>query len=106
MQPKYDYRRGLPHIQKDNRPIFITLTTDHRGKLPAEARDIVLPCCVKENGNRFDMHTAVVMPDHVHLLLSPWRRADGWNFSLPEIMHAVKGASARQINLRLAGTIL
>jgi hypothetical protein len=54
MQPKYEYRRRLPHIQKGNRPIFITFTTDRRWKLPAEAKDIVLECCLKENGNKFD----------------------------------------------------
>jgi REP element-mobilizing transposase RayT len=96
-----DYRRRLPHIQKGNRPIFITFTTDRRWKLPAEAKDIVLECCLKENGNKFDLHTAVVMPDHAHLLLSPLRGADGWNFSLPQIMHAIKGASARKINVLL-----
>jgi len=101
MQPKYNYRRGLPHIQKDYRPIFMTFTTDHRWQLPIEARDIVLECCLKENGTKFDLHTAVVMPDHAHLLLSPLRNADGWNFSLPQIMHAIKGASARRINMLL-----
>jgi hypothetical protein len=52
MQPKHEYRCRLPHIQKDNRPIFITFTTDRRRRLPAEARDIVLECCLKENGNK------------------------------------------------------
>jgi REP element-mobilizing transposase RayT len=102
MQPKYDYRRRLPHIQKDNRPIFITFTTDHRWRLPAEAREIVLECCLKENNRKFDLHTVVVMPDHAHLLLSPLRDVDRWNFSLPQIMHAIKGASARKINIRLS----
>jgi len=101
MQPKYDYRRRLPHIQKDKRPIFITFTTDHRWRLPAEAREIVLECCLKENNRKFDLHTVVVMPDHAHLLLSPLRDVDRWNFSLPQIMHAIKGASARKINIRL-----
>ena len=41
------------------------------------------------------------MPDHAHLLLSPLRDADGWNFSLPQIMHAIKGVSARKINVLL-----
>ncbi|MGH9552600.1 MAG: REP-associated tyrosine transposase, partial [Terriglobales bacterium] len=76
-------------------------TTDHRWKLSAEARDIVLACCLKENGMKFDLHAAVVMPDHTHLLLSPLRDRDGWNFSLPQIMHAIKGVSARRINLLL-----
>jgi putative transposase len=98
IQSKYDYRRRLPHIQKDHRPIFITFTTDHRWKLPREARDIVMECCLKENGGKFALHAAVIMPDHTHLLLSPLRGANGWNFSLPEIMHAIKGSSARKIN--------
>ncbi|MGH9502065.1 MAG: REP-associated tyrosine transposase [Terriglobales bacterium] len=102
MKPKYAYRRRLPHIQKDNRPIFITFTTDRRWVLPAEARDIVLESCVKENGKKFELHTGVVMPDHTHLLLSPLRDCEGWNFSLPQIMHAIKGVSARKINLLLA----
>jgi REP element-mobilizing transposase RayT len=98
MQPKYNYRRRLPHVQKDYRPIFITFTTDHRWQLPTQARDIVLERCLKENGSKFDLHAAVVMPDHTHLLLSPLRNPDGWNFSLPQIMHAIKGVSARRIN--------
>lgn len=102
MKPKYDYRRRIPHIQKDNRPIFITFTTDHRWVLPAEARDTVLDCCLKENGKKFELHCAVVLPDHAHLLLSPLRDKDGWNFSLPKIMHAIKGVSARKINVLLA----
>jgi putative transposase len=47
---------------------------------------------------KFDLHTAVVMPDHTHLLLSPLRNADGWNFSLPQIMRAIKGRSGRKID--------
>ena len=41
------------------------------------------------------------MPDHTHLLLSPLRDNEGWNFDLPRITHAIKGASARKINLLL-----
>ena len=92
---------AFPTSKKTNRPIFITFTTDRRWRLPAEARDIVLECCLKENGNKFDLHTAVVMPGHAHLLFSPLRGADGWNFSLPQIMHVIKGASARKINVLL-----
>ena len=102
MQPKYAYRCRLPHIQKDNRPLFITFTTDRRWQLPPEARDIVLECCLKEDGTKFELHTVAVMPDHVHLLLSPLRSWDGWNYSLPQIMHALKGTSARKINVLLA----
>jgi REP element-mobilizing transposase RayT len=68
MQPKYEYRRHLPHYQKDDQPFFVTFTTDRRWQLPPEARDIVLPCWVHTNTQKFDLHAAVVMPDHVHLI--------------------------------------
>jgi len=44
------------------------------------------------------------MPDHVHLIYSPLRREDGWSYTLPEVMKAVKGRSARQINVALKRT--
>ena len=44
------------------------------------------------------------MPDHVHLIYSPLKRTDGWDYTLPEIMKAIKGRSARQINLGLKRT--
>jgi REP element-mobilizing transposase RayT len=102
VQRKYEYRRRLPHLQKDNRPIFITFTTDYRWQLPPAAREEVLGCVPRMNGSKFHLHAAVVMPDHVHLLLTPLLGTDGWPYSLPEIMHAVKGASARKTNLLLS----
>ena len=79
----------------------MTFTTARRWKLPPEARDIVLACLVRENGHKFDLHAAVVMPDHAHLIYSPRRRDDGWSYTLPEIMKAIKGRSAREINIAL-----
>ena len=101
MQPKYEYRRRLPHYQKDDHPLFVTFTTDRRWPLPPEARNIVLACCLSENGRRLDLHATVVMPDHVHLIYSPLRRDDGWSYTLPEIMKSIKGRFARQINVAL-----
>lgn len=101
MLPKYEYRRRLPHYQKDDHPLFVTFTTDRRWILPNAARDIVLEGCLRQNGNQFDLHAAVVMPDHVHLIYSPLRREDGWSYTLPEIMKAIKGRVARQINVAL-----
>ena len=101
MQPKYEYRRRLPHYQKDFHPLFVTFTTAHRWKLPPEARDIVFKCCLEQNRYRCDLHAAVVMPDHVHLIYSPLRRENGWSYTLPEIMKAIKGKSARLINVAL-----
>ena len=101
MKPRYEYRRRLPHYQKDAHPLFVTFTTNRRWQLPPVARGIALDCCLKQNGNKFDLHAAVVMPDHVHLIYSPLRREDGWSFDLPDIMKTIKGTSARQINVAL-----
>ena len=101
MQPKYEYRRRLPHYQKDDHALFVTFATDRRWELPAAARDIVLKCCLREDGDRLKLHAAVVMPDHVHLIYSPLRREDGWSYTLPEIMKAIKGRSARLVNVAL-----
>jgi hypothetical protein len=40
----------------------------------------------------------MVMPDHVRLLFTALRDANGWTFALPEILRAMKGTSARDIN--------
>ncbi len=98
MQPKYDYRRRSPHLQKDDHPLFVTFATKNRWRLPARARDIVLECCLKQNAHTVRLHAAVVMPDHVHLIYSPLRREDGWGYSLPEVMKAIKGSAAWRIN--------
>ena len=102
VEPKYRYRRQLPHLQKDERALFITFATVRRWHLPPAAREIVLNCCLAQNGVKYELFTAVVMPDHAHLLFCPLRRPDGWCWCLPEIMQAIKGASARSINKLLS----
>jgi hypothetical protein len=52
------------------------------------------------------------MPDHVQLIDSPLRPADGWSYGLPEIMKAIKGPAAWQSTTcsiapeRLSGGVL
>jgi len=47
------------------------------------------------------------MPEHVHLLLTPLRDANGEIFCLSDILKAIKGASARNVNkeLRTSGPL-
>lgn len=98
----YNYRRHLPHFQKPGRPLFITFRKLHPSPFPPEARNQAMECCRAGDGKRFVLHAAVIMPDHVHLLLTPLADETGWPYSLPSIMKAIKGASARKIN-RLTG---
>jgi REP-associated tyrosine transposase len=95
---KYAYWRTLPHIQKSNRPLFVTFSTHKRWYLPSAARDIVLRSCLVQNSKTAELHVAAIMPDHAHLILTPLVGADGWTFSLAEIMKQIKGASAHEIN--------
>ena len=48
-------------------------------------------------------HGVVIMPEHVHLLLTPVRNAEGWPFPLKDILKLVKGPAARSVNV-LSGT--
>ena len=65
---------------------------------PPEARDAILRHCLHDNEKRFHLHAAVVMPDHVHLLLTPLQDENGWPYGLPKILKLLKGTSARSVN--------
>jgi REP element-mobilizing transposase RayT len=105
---KYHYRRRLPHLQRADADLFVTFCTA-RFSLPDAARDLVLEHCLREGGvaraasannppPRIHLHAAVVMPDHVHLLLQPLRNGDAWPFPLVDILQCLKSATAHQIN--------
>jgi REP element-mobilizing transposase RayT len=95
------YRRTLPHLQRDSKAHFITFVTYRRAILPEWARDIVLASCLHDRDSHYDLHVAVVMPDHVHLILAPLNDIKRLQVrTLPEIMDAIKGASAHMINKR------
>ncbi|MGH9543578.1 MAG: REP-associated tyrosine transposase [Terriglobales bacterium] len=97
MNRVYEYRRHLPHYQGNRKAIFVTFSTHQRWRLPPEARTIVLESCTWGNGTRFDLHGAVVMPDHVHLILTPLYDGDSL-YSVAEIMQGIKSAAAHRIN--------
>jgi putative transposase len=92
-----EYRRRLPHLQPDFKIFFITFCTYQRWILRPAARTIVVDSCVAGSGLRFELHGLVVMPDHVHLALTPLCRVEG-PVPIPEITQAIKGASAHRIN--------
>lgn len=97
--PQAFYRRKLPHLQCDEKPHFVTFCTYKRWILPERVRQIVLDCCLYDNGIKFDLKVAVVMPDHVHLIFTPLVNAAAMEmYSLAEIVGSVKSASAHRIN--------
>ncbi len=107
---KYRYRRRLPHLQKADATLFVTFCTGGRLVLPEQARDLVLEHCLREADVRplagegaratplIYLYAAVVMPDHVHHLLSPLRDENGWPWPLVDILQCLKSATAHRIN--------
>jgi REP element-mobilizing transposase RayT len=106
LKGRYAYRRRLPHYQKDDRAVFVTFCCSF-DPLPESVRDMVLWHCLHDQGTKAAIHALVVMPDHVHLLLTPLRDLDGNLYSLIEILQAIKGASAHSLNraLRRSGPV-
>ncbi|MGC2398804.1 MAG: transposase [Acidobacteriaceae bacterium] len=117
---KYRYRRRLPHLQKADADLFVTFCTAGPLILSSAARDLVLEHCLREHEAnvaraplrqaqgrlspasrpqpRINLLAVVVMPDHVHLLLSPLRDCEGWPFPLVDILQCLKSTTAHRIN--------
>src|SRR5207245_13287 len=88
--------RHLPHLQKSGKTYFITFSTRRRYVLAPDARTIALNCCVHDHQVTYWLHVAVIMPDHVHFIITPYQE-----WSLSDILRRVKGNSARLINLKV-----
>ena len=64
-----------------------------------DVRQIVQDCLLRVDGQRLRIHAAVIMPNHVHLLLEPLAGSE-----LSELLKGIKGASARKANQILGNT--
>jgi putative transposase len=100
--PALFYRRKLPHLQSDYKPHFVTFCTHRRWILPEKARGIVLNSCLHDHEVKIDLHAVVVMPDHVHMILTPLIKQTAFEvYCLGEITDGIKGASAHLVNRAL-----
>ena len=52
----------------------------------------------------FDLEAFCIMPNHVHLVLTPMEKAEGTDYSLAEITHNIKRNSSKQANQILGRT--
>lgn len=98
---KDSYRRRLPHIQREGKTLFITFSTFKRWILPEAVRHLVIKHCLHDHGKKYILHGIVVMPDHVHMIITPLKDDYGGTYGLAEIMKSIKGVSARSINRKL-----
>lgn len=97
----------LPHWEQEDATYFITFNTWKRLKLTPKAQEIVLNAFLFFEGERYQLFTLVVMPDHVHCLIQPLHMSSGTCWPLSRIMHSIKSYSAKQIPSAMhhAGTV-
>ena len=97
-------KRRLPHFERPWAKYAVAFSTEQRGPLAREERDIVLrSICYGHEHLQYELYVACVMPDHVHLLLESQVKDESaagetifW--SLSEILHGIKSSTAHRIN--------
>jgi REP element-mobilizing transposase RayT len=94
----YNYQRQLPHYQNPNCTLFVTFCKLLPDPLSGAARAIVVRHCLHDHGKKLAMHAAIVMPEHVHLLLTPLLDPQGRVYPLKHILKLIKGSSAHSVN--------
>jgi non-canonical purine NTP pyrophosphatase (RdgB/HAM1 family) len=96
----FTQRKGdrLPHWDIGNGTYFLTFRAAQGVILSPDERRLILDACRFFHTQRYWLHTACVMPDHVHLLLRTIQRADGSWPTGDEVVHSIKSYTANQIN--------
>ncbi len=93
-------RRNLPHWERGGATYFITFRTKCVNLSPT-VRRLVLDACLYGTGAKYRLWAAVIMPDHVHLLLTPREVSQGEWHALSAIIHSLKSYTAQEVNRRL-----
>ena len=85
------WRRHLPHYQLSAGYYFVTFSAHNRQPLLSLYKDIIFKAIRFLDGDKYELYAAVVLDDHVHLVISPKE-------SLSKIMHSIKSFTAHEIN--------
>ncbi|MBI5464415.1 MAG: transposase [Ignavibacteriales bacterium] len=85
-------RRHLPHWTFEGSIYFVTFRAK-RTVFDEMERRMVLDHIKEGDGKFYDCYAAMVMPDHVHLLIQPKHA-----YTLSRVMSGIKGVSAHKIN--------
>jgi putative DNA methylase len=98
------YRRRLPHLYRADQPIFLTWRL--YGSLPpnrcfpaagvTSGKALAVLDCANVL-DRYTLHAFVVMPHHIHMLVSP-------NIPLSQVTQTLKSLTAKRANQMLART--
>jgi len=97
------WKRRLPHYEHPHGIYHIVFSTKNRRTLSPAARTMVLGALTHFDRQRYDLFSACVMPDHVHVLFQPWKKSGNDKdepafWSIAELMHSIKSFTATKIN--------
>ncbi|MCD4824845.1 MAG: class I tRNA ligase family protein [Phycisphaerae bacterium] len=87
--------RNLPHIRMRGATYFVTFRIKKGLVLEPADREDILEAMLHWHGVKCVIYAAVVLEDHVHMILRPTGE-----HNLSDILHSVKRYSARRINQR------
>jgi len=88
---EHSWRRHLPHYQLSSGYYFITFATYNRQSLLPLHKDLIFKAIRFLDGDKYELYAAVVLDDHVHIMIDPVE-------SLSKIMHSLKSYTAHEIN--------
>ncbi|MEA5574456.1 transposase [Calothrix sp. UHCC 0171] len=91
------FKQQLPQLEKPKGKYFITFVTWERLELNQDSRQLVLDACKFFHGQRYELFAAVIMVDHVHLLIQPFPKSETEYWSIGSILHSIKSYSSKQI---------
>ncbi len=91
-ESKY-WKRNLPHFTFSGSAYFITFCV-HCSDLSIDEQIIILEHIKEGHNLYYDLISAVVMPDHVHLVIRPKDE-----YTLSKIMKGIKGVSSKKLNI-------
>jgi len=84
--------RHLPHWTMKDAVYFITFNI-WEGEFDNEERSLILNHIISGNDKFYHLFSAVVMPDHVHLIIEIKEK-----YNLERVMKGIKGVSAKLVN--------
>ena len=93
-------QRRLPHWEQRGGTYFLTWHSVAGVRLEPPEMDIVAANLRFWEGRKFLLHIGVVMPTHVHVLLTPLQEDKNKPNDLGSIMHSLKSYTAHEINKR------
>jgi alanyl-tRNA synthetase/REP element-mobilizing transposase RayT len=97
-------KRRLPHFERPWAKYMVNFATRERRPLSDAARDVVLKSLLfGQEGRRYQLYAACVMPDHVHFLFEPQIKENDKEgkpvfWPLAELLHSIKSFTAHEIN--------